>query len=325
MPDDFRKYVPRLVPQILASIESSQINDWNNSRRPGIGSAISESQRLELILKCVRSLRGTLSGYLHILVPALVKLADSLVNPAISSGSSNIKNNGQARLAVLAIQTMSILLQTTDGTVGATVTRALHEAVTPTTGSLPARAAQPLMRMLSKESNANKAVGLVTVEAICVCAKQLGRSRWMPFYHLAARESIVQWEERVGLSYHGSSQYEIKQEDGRENLAGLPLYDEMVKELILPPQRSSVLASLQAGEFSTGDNQLRAQQSSMKLNETSGPAGFDASELEGDLPPPSIQPIPNQTKKHRVNQANLQRSWETSQRSTREDWVSIFL
>ena len=61
VPDEFRIYVPRLVPQILASIDTSQIqvSEWRSGNRQ-YASTAAQFDRLDLILRSIRGLRGTL-------------------------------------------------------------------------------------------------------------------------------------------------------------------------------------------------------------------------------------------------------------------------
>jgi len=337
VPGDFENYVPRLVPQILASIEASQIKitEW----RAGIqhfSSAAAQFDRLELILRSIRRLRGTLGDYLQLLVPALVKLADALTDPAPTVGTTNYP--GFTRLTIAMIQTISVLLITADASSlpltsvssAGRLPRAMV-AVSPSSSSLPARAAQPLMRMLSR--NVGRDVGFALIEAICVCAKRLGKVRWMSFFHLTAIDVITRWQDRAGLgpvvedptqSIGDGDQYQVgvrQNQGGRQELTGLLLYNEVIREMT-------------TGHLLSSDSTFAAGAGRELVNESqqyflSENAEFEGPDLLGDsdipastpllLPPITSSGQPS-TNKLRVNQANLQQSWDVSSRSTREDW-----
>lgn len=342
VPDDFRRYVPRLVGKLLESIDV-RVSEWTvvGPYSRGQDSASFEVEKLDLILRSVRTLRSILREYVHLLVPALLKLADSLIVHASNfSGNSPVTQAKVLNLALLTIQTLSILLQA-ESSPGQSIAT-----------SLPARAVQPLVRMLGKDSTANKPIGYAVIEALCVCAKQLGRSRWMPFYHVAVRDAIRSWQEHVGVESSVPPTSAGNDSGGNEAkvespLVGLTLYDEVIKELMVQPTRKgSSLFGHEGGTVASGGalQQLQQRQTSLLragsdkypsrvagngalgtlANETLPAVGpFDTSTdpLESDMHNnPSIQPILNQTSRHRVNQTNLQRAWDVSQRASREDW-----
>ena len=336
VPGDFKQYVPRLVPQILASIEKSQIEitEWRAGNQHYSSAAV-QFDRLELILCSIRRLRGTLGDYLQLLVPALVKLADALTDPAPTVGTTNYP--GFTRLTITMIQTISVLLITADASSlplssvssAGRMPRAMV-AVSPSSSSLPARAAQPLMRMLSRQPNVGRDVGFALIEAICVCAKRLGKVRWMSFFHLTATDVITRWQDRAGLgpvvedpTQCDGDQHQVgvrQDQGGRQELTGLLLYEEVIREM-------TTGRLLNDGIFATGPGgELVNESQQYFLSEN---AEFDGPDLLGDsdIPPstPSLlPPITSSgqpsTNKHRVNQTNLQQSWDVSSRSTREDW-----
>ena len=343
VPDEFRNYVPRLVPQILSSIEASQnqISEWRSGNRQ-YATTSAQFDRLELILRSIRGLRGTLGDYLHLLVPALVKLLDVLTDPATTSGTA--VHPEFSRLTITTVQTISVLLMTSDNTLlppvstitaGAGGIRSGNAmvALVPSSSSLPARAAQPLMRMLSREPIVGRDVGLALIEAICVCAKRLGTDRWMTFFDLAARDVIVGWQGRAGLGHpsvgddptrSGGEDDKVRtdggtQDDGgRQELVGLVLYDEVVKEMSMEHLLGyeSIISVSAGGRLVANDSQ--------HFFAADGFDGVDA--LDNDLPPSTPSFLPSTStggpsnNKLRVNPTLLQRSWDVSSRSTREDW-----
>lgn len=344
VPDEFRIYVPRLVPQILASIDTSQIqvSEWRSGNRQ-YASTAAQFDRLDLILRSIRGLRGTLGDYLHLLVPTLVKLLDVLTDPATTAGSTTHREF--SRLTITTVQTISVLLMTSDNTLppptssvvaaGAGGGRSTNTmvALVSSSSSLPARAAQPLMRMLSREPIIGKDVGLALIEAICVCAKRLGTDRWTTFFDVAARDIISNWQDRAGLgrssigndpNRSGAEDDKartdggMQDESGRQELVGLVLYDEVVKEMSMEHLLGyeSIISVSARGRLVANDSQ--------HFFAADGFDGVDA--LDNDLPPATPSFLPSTStggpsnNKLRVNPTLLQRSWDVSSRSTREDW-----
>lgn len=339
VPDDFRNFVPRLVPQILASIEMShiQILECGAGTRQ-YASAASQFDRLDHILRSVRDLRGNLGDYLHLLVPALVKLTDALTESVAANGSKNIR--GLKRLAIITIQTVSVLLHTTEISSlnnGISARNGLSRVLelSPSSSSLPARATQPLMRFLSRDPHVTKDIGFALIEAICVCAKRLGKDRWVNLFHFAARNAILNWQQRIGLVQSTGNvsttgvAAKAKREAGQveivSEMAGLVLYDEVIKNITSPLRNNgNIVEGILPGEARW---QITSNESRQLLSGNGVPDNsFDGHDVSGDVDlssTPSLQPlIPNVTPSstHRVNQSNLKRSWDVSQRSTREDW-----
>jgi len=327
VPDEFRKYVPRLVRKILASIEEIQVSDWvtTYSRADVAGTGPSEVLKLTMILRSVRSLQGVLGDFLHMLVPALLKLAGSLLSPtsALSSGSS-VTQAILSDVAVLTIETVSVLLDQSGTTVPSPAqSYAWVQSDSdsfPRGCSLPARAAQPLIRLLGPETNAGRAAGTAIIQALCVCAQRLGEKRWVPLYHEVARNAINDWQVRVGLVNDGtstgipaqSSQVEYLQ---RNELIsnGISLYDQVVDNLEVPQSQGFRLHASQH-QLSRGLDESRHR---VDLNAPDTIYENPDAEFQGS---PIIAPIQSQSRRLTVNQGNLQRAWDVSQRASREDW-----
>ena len=109
VPADFREYVPDLVSRFLSSIDDFSSGNW---MRNGQTSHAVAFDRLELITKSIRALRNTLGDYMHVILPALLKLADSLINPTLDYGKNSTLSF--SKLAVDSIQTIAVLLQSND-------------------------------------------------------------------------------------------------------------------------------------------------------------------------------------------------------------------
>jgi FKBP12-rapamycin complex-associated protein len=315
VPDDFRAYVPLLVRQVLASIEAIELTEWSGSFSLNSGTKASQSasidiERLELILKHIQGIKGVLGEYIHLVVPALVKLTDALVNP--DPDAKYVKYaDGQIRikLAIETIDTISIVLQTIE-----TNPNILDHTRVRSNSSLPSRVVQPFLRILAvNDVRPSKEVGNAIIGCICICVRQLGAGRWISFYHEECRNAIITWQTYIG----------IKSQEGHEptdTLASneqLPVYqyDEVVNEISSISNARWELWSLgndediSGGEFSIG----RSGASDVSLSRSG--ENFKSRSA------PSIQPIQQyQTTAHKTNFTNLQKAWDVSQRSTREDW-----
>jgi FKBP12-rapamycin complex-associated protein len=113
VPDDFRKFVPRLVRKLLSSLDDVQTSDWfKPSGRQGISDKASvEFDKLELILRSLKSLRGVLGDYLHVLVTSLLKLADALITASSSADTDEDNRAAFTRASIETLKTISHLLE----------------------------------------------------------------------------------------------------------------------------------------------------------------------------------------------------------------------
>jgi hypothetical protein len=224
-------------------------------------------------------------------------------------------------LSVLALQTTSALLEC-EGACRKNNMMVPFWGEKKHSGSLSARAVQPLVRLIRHKCKSNKTIGLSVVDTICVCAQQLGASAWIQLYHGIVRVSIVDWQNYVGI------------DDDMQNpqiqvistpKSGLQRYDNMIKDLQNPPLKRSYM-----DPYTTDGLAITHRQDSMFLPgmdqsffvETSNAAvhfdsigdGFEtalSNTYHHGLHPSS---------KTKVNQAQLQRAWDVSQCASREDW-----
>jgi len=308
LPDDFRAYVPLVVRQLLASIEAIDLTEWNSISVAASHStsAVSEDvERLQLILKHIQGIKGVLSEYIHLVVPALVKLTDALINPDPDDKySKNVVGQIRKRLAIETINTLSILLQTID--INSNVLD--HTRVKSNT-SLPSRVVQPFLRMLAVNVvKPDKEVGTELIGCICICARQLGAGRWVSFYHKECRQAIMFWQSNLRIKSYDST------ETGQQ--LPLDLYDEVVNEMSsLSNARVRLWNNASDGDVSGSDYSLgRSGTSEISLNRIGESYKTSSST-------PSNQPIQlYQAAAHKTNFANLQKAWDVSKRSTREDW-----
>lgn len=331
VPDEFRKYVPRFVQKLLATLAEIQASDWlmPHSRNEVAGSASLEVEKLELILRSVRNLREVLAEHLHIIVPALLKLAESLVAPSASAtGGNGVTPSTLTDVAVLTLQTLSALLGTDNVrsmTAGSPIPGSWNEfdaGPFPSGDSLAARATQPLIRLLGDKANANKVVGLEIITVICVCASRLGYRRWKSLYHDVARDAICHWHARIGLDNTGIAAASTSTTSSSVHSAsraptGLPLYDEVVQSLETSFTRKPSLSSWIAINSSRRISQSGRQDSFIATRNPMESALAGISETFYDPLDPSAQPA---LVRGQVNQGNLQRAWDVSQLASREDW-----
>lgn len=307
VPDDFRTYVPLLVRQVLSSIEAIDLTGWNGSI-----STSEDIERLELILKHVQGIKGVLGEYVHLVVPALVKLTDVIVNRDSASGEMDC-GPGSSKIAIDTIETLSMLLQTIE------VNPLLDQMSVKSSSSLPARVVQPFLRILgSSVSRPNKEVGIAIVECICICVRQLGAGRWVSFYHEEARNVITCWQRELGMS---RQQYlengPIDNAIGNQQHLPVDMYDEVVADIHV--------STTEHGEFWSRngfqDEDVSGSDYSLGKSGSSHSSISRIAEKARVMSAPTIQLIPQyQATAHKTNQSNLQKAWDVSQRSTREDW-----
>ncbi len=317
VPADFREYVPDLVSRFLSSIDDFSSGSW--MRNAG-GQEAHDFERLELITKSIRALRNALGDYMHVLLPALLKLADSLINPALYIGRNS--SASFLKLAIDSIQTIAVLLQSKDSDglmgFGSSKLTGIGTSTRRESISLPARAAQPLIRMLGKAPGTSRETGYELIQTICVCAEHLGKERWISLYHQRARDAIISWHHRVDFCFtdkNNDLEHHFSHQQESRTLVGIYLYDELIRQLI---------SRYNSGRSKAGihqDSILREITLADNIDEI-GNNGMNSSAhaLDKEMQSPSIQPIANQANKHKVNQVNLQRAWDVSQRATREEW-----
>lgn len=319
VPDDFRTYVPLLVRQILASIDAIDLSEWS------VNSSLSSSDivRLELMLRHIQGIKDELGGYIHLVVPALVRLTDDLINPDADDKNATSSyqispplGSGRSTLAVEAIDTLSILLQTFEVNPDLLVDTSVKS-----NSALPARVGQPFLRILGSNVIPNQDVGSAMIGCLCICVRQFGAGRWLSFYHDTARGAILAWQSAVGMDQ--STQDDQISNEIISNLQHLPIdiYDEVVNDI----------KSLSTARWdiwnTTGSNEEYVSGSDFSIGRTGGSdlslsrVGETSSSLMKSTSAPSIQPVQNyQSTTHKTNISNLQKAWDVTQRSTREDW-----
>lgn len=317
VPDEFHQFVPRLIRRLLSTFDELQIADWSSDGAlPVLGRGRLESEKLRLILGSVSSLKDVLGGYLHVLVPALLKLADALAALSFSS-VVDIPEAVLIELSVLVFRTIASLLESQHGSSSGIPSPYVGFEQRPSQQSesgLPSRVVQPLVRLLREHPPKSPAVGMAIIDALCVAAKQIGGARWVQLYDEVVRSSVSNWRRRFTpvLRGDGSPLNELEEDS---YLVCFKHYVAFVEDLQAPRRaRSRAPSALKGGSYATAV----PYQSSPDLNLVGTTIETAADAFEQPVNPPLHSM--NTPSRQKVNQANLQRAWDVSQRSSRDDW-----
>ena len=314
VPDDFNTYVPLLVSQVLATIDSTDFSE---------NAFAEKAERLDLILQLIQGIKGVLGEYIHLVVPALVRLTDLLIDPEPDKKNPNLNlvkvspplGSVRSNIALETVETLSMLLETLE----ANESIFSHVTVKSST-TLPARVVQPFLRMLGGDVKPNKTIGSAMIDCLCICLRQLGANRWVSFYHNSTLAVISSWQSKVGIA-DGSIEEEGDEIEPRLTVhhqpSPLDVYKDVVDELVSNANRmrwvdgnneddSSLRAGLSLEASGPSEASLTGLGDALKPNTTRNPSS-------------TIQ-LQHQIAAHQTNINNLQRAWDVSQRSSREDW-----
>jgi len=307
MPDDIRRYAPRMIRLMISTIETSVILEWASDEFDH------NFLRLTLVMKNIQysTAKQILSGHLHLMIYPLVKLIDSLLSLRIDGDIDVDQKSNIQQLTLLVIDTISIVL--TNNNI------ALYFRSSPgcDASTLSARAAQPLMRLL-RDGKPDFDVGSAIVRVLCICAEVLGE-RWISFYHQSAQSAILDWEERVNVpevegnqeskvakpfSFYCSTINEINSnhrhkqfgfgQGQQERVWGHHLNPILHREMSILTRDSDNESSLDVSTHLRPSRHLNDHQNQLQVND--------------------------QQNQLQVNQHKLQRAWDVSQRTSREDW-----
>jgi serine/threonine-protein kinase mTOR len=324
VPDEFRRFVPRLIKRLLMSLDDVQVSDWaSDSDVMASTKARNESDNLFLLIRSVSNLRGVLGDYLHVLVPAFLKLADALASLSIvtSPGLAGIVLD----LSMLLYRTISVLLesQTSAASIlsipayyGDLSLNSYTASLKSSENGLPARVVQPLVRILRDKRPNSPTIVLAVIETICVCAKLIGAASWLKLYDSTVRQAIEDWQWSFA---------EVANTSGVPLSVGtavderldtcMRLYDDSIEEMIRPPLRSPYPSPVNRSATIVVETPQHWGDSGWGISNTDFSDGFDL-----PLSPPFHLAALQTVNSHRVNQANLQRAWDVSQRTSRDDW-----
>lgn len=324
VPDEFRRFVPRLMRRLLTSLDELQVAEWSTAEINNtslVGNM--ESEKLGLILRSINSLRTVLGGYLHMLVPALLKLSDSLTSLS-AAVSSEVHQSAFIDLHVLSLRTTAALIECQDAADNTQQSAPLWETeLRISTGSdcsLSARAVQPLVRLLRCRPPICRDVGLAAIETLCACSKSIGGTRWMQSYHRVVKVCITEWDKASAeLSLHtllivnGAPAAPLSADD---ELAGLAYYNRAVVDLIHKPSHETL-----AYDPMTKTNSLLVLDArQLSFAEAPAVGGVVDGGIDFDQNAATVFQPSGQATRQRVNQGNLQRSWDITQIASRDDW-----
>ena len=316
VPDEFRRFVPRLIRLLLTSLDELQIADWSaDSNGLFVEKGRVESEKLALILRSVCNLKGVLGDYLHVLVPAFLKLADSLAY-LLRNPYYGVSDSVLLELLVLVCRTISSLLESQKSPVNklSLVYFADDKFTSPKSSEngLPSRVVQPFVHILRVHSPRNPAIALAIIETLCVCASLIGGAKWVQLYDGVVRETIDAWQDTFPILPNDPlPTYSFRLDE--RTLSCLDLYDEAIEDLLKPPpqrQRSPSIHRANSVMFDGSHHQNRVDPSLFG-------SGYDGS---FDQHLSILQSPSNHGSRRRVNQISLQRAWDVSQRSSRDDW-----
>ena len=316
IPDAFTKFVPRLVRRLIATFDELQVADWSEAGcRNAVSRGLDGTERLHLLLRSLASLKNVLGAYLHVLVPALLKLADSLATLGLRA-EVGISESSLVELSVLVFKTISTLVESQNAS-STRVASFLHveyglSGWGPKDSSekgLPSRVVQPLVRLLIDKPTRSPAIGIAMVDTLCVCARLIGGPEWMQLYDGVVREGIRSWQQsfplRTGTIHLSSVRSDLE-------TSCLLVYDEFVEDLLeqVPPadyilDKTTAIRPLPRNDVGESEMMVHG------LPIDNAPEAYEQS-----LTPSSQAGI----SRHKVNQVKLQRAWDVSQRSSREDW-----
>lgn len=259
MREDFKPYVPRLLPLLLSSLSPQRM-----ASNPQAGGVTISEHRLDLILHCIQILRPVLTEYLHIVVPALIKLIDQLGE----AGSE------AAQWQVRAVKTLSHLYCHKGGGLGMQ------------SESLASRIVHVMIRVLDREGNTPELKDAV-IEALTGLALQL-RSQYLIFAGMVNKVIMARHVGNVTNYRAVVNRFQEGTETGPFDLENS--YAEM------NGYEDGEIYAEAIGISGTEDHLLDDGHAAQELALGAG------------------------VQKLHVNQQNLQRAWDVSQRSTSDDW-----
>lgn len=309
VPDEFRKFVPRLIRRLLITFDEIQAAEWSGAADGFTGRGQIESEKLRLVLKSISSLKIVLADYLNVIVPALLRLADSIASLS-SFGDSSLPEY----LSILIFRTISSLLDSSNiSNMKASSVYFSEEKFMSKRSSenvLASRAVQPIVRIFREKPPKSPRVGLAMIEALCGCVRHIGVIRWMQLYDGFVRNAICEWQANLSEFSQGQENSASSAKIDRRVLSALELYERVLQNLALPPQQREIYSDLNRKHSFGGFEGHQYTSNELTVFEATAD-GYDQSVANAGLTTAS---------KQKVNQGNLQRAYDVSQRTSRDDW-----
>ncbi|CAM9623049.1 unnamed protein product [Chrysoparadoxa australica] len=269
--DEFKAYVPLLLPLILTSLETLP-------RKPQHG------LRLRLVLRSLGVLRPVLVEYVPVIVPALMRLIDTAADP--KGGAVSRSESYQVRVtcirALCQVTSHGALLQ--------------HP-------SLAARMILPLVRIIDsadpRDTDSQELTDTI-LEVFCVVATQLG-PRFLNFRDLVDK----------ALDGHVMTEQAVRYRQTADALAKRP--HDAADSTVSNGAEMEALPDISQSPISP----MQQEHEYVEYMEDLQGGGYM---------PDGLHSVPHMVgvKALNVNQQNLQRAWDVSQRSTRQDWEEWF-
>jgi hypothetical protein len=341
--DEFENYAPNLIQRMLSTLDQ-QVVHWSGptSRNRQVTRNSDHFSKLRLTLSLMNNLRSILLDYLHILVPSLLKLFDSLAS-IMANEASTAQEAALIELSFVTLRTMSSLLDTlvtpTNESAASIYVEERYLSPRSSQNLLPSRAVQPLVRILLTYPPRSPTVGIMIIDTLCVCARQIGGKNWTKLYDSIVRAAITSWQSTFPMTTPNESIVVSLQNDPRI-MECLQRYDAFVDDMLLPSpfrQYGSTPTPTATTPTTTTFQQDHSFDGRFYTDTVMGLALYglpndnnavDLSEFGFDKPSSSLGPLMTPPTvvstlspvKQLVNQAALQRAWDVSQRSSREDW-----
>lgn len=307
-PDEFKLHMPRLLKRSHLTFDVFQSSDW---RPVGSRSELEKStEELRLLLKMFRDLVEIMPEFLHVSVPALLRLVDTLAGYSATidlEGSEPVLTE----LLVQSVRTVAVLLEgllveqpilTTHFLVNGGMSRKNSKIVMSST------VVQPLVRILIEKPPKSQHVGLTMIEALCVCVLVVGPNEWIDFHHRNVRNAIMTWQDSIRTKDEGALSPTF--------INCIELYDEAVQ--------SESLSVAQSIRLRTKNWRQKYQLFSTQMGDNDfGQGDNDPNDLVDQAAQTGTQGLSG-ANRQRLNQARLQRAWDVSQRVARDDWEVRF-
>jgi serine/threonine-protein kinase mTOR len=297
-PDEFRLFVPKLIKLLLSTFDELQIADWSSGPphdAVGLTKGRAESQKLGLVVKSIVNLRVVLGDFLRIIVPALLKLANSFASLSFLHVTER-PDVSLDDLSILVYKTIAALLDSpglmptpqislysVEGKVAARQT---------SENGLAACVVQPLVRTLLEKPPNSPAVGFAIVDTLCVCGVQVGSLLWFQLYDGVVKDAIIKWQTTFPAPAANDLPMTSRRVDGRV-VSCVEYYSERLYQ-----QPTAGHSWITGSDFL----QLGSFESSADLFDLASPQSI------------------SQANRLKVDQTKLQRAWDASQRSSKDDW-----
>lgn len=301
-PDEFKLYMPRLLRKIQTSFEGFQSSDWQSG-----SDRERSSEELRRLLKMLRDLVEIMPEFLHVAIPFLLRLVDTLAGYSKAIDSEGTDDE-LTDILVQSVRTIAVLLE---GLLVEQPTLTAHFFVQSGMSRknsnviMSSSVVQPLVRIFLEKPPKSQHVSLTMIEVLCVCILVVGPNEWINLHHESVRRAIQAWQDSTRPQGESSANYPM--------INCLELYEDAVQ--------SESLSAAKSMRLRTKNWRQKYQLFNSQLGEAE--AEKDVKDLVDQAALGGAQGIGG-TVRQRLNQARLQRAWDVSQRVSRDDWEVSF-